>query len=122
MPAEQTPGAAQSASFPQEVGHVALVVLHRYGAQAGVPARPGGRKLQRPTAPLRLHASQAPPQRPSQQTPSVQKPEAQSWSAAQGRAAGNGGTQAPAMQASRAAQSAEVVHRVGQLSAALSQR
>ena len=62
----------------QAVGHEALVELHTYGAQLGLPAAPATLVH----VPLELapsvaeHVSQAPLQALLQQTPSAQKPEA----------------------------------------------
>ena len=57
----------QLASLLQLPGHEADVPLQTSGEQDGVPALPAVMLVQLPSVPVRLHASQAPPQAALQQ-------------------------------------------------------
>ncbi len=70
--------AVQFASLAQESGQPALVPLHRYGAQLGLPGPVVA--MQVPTDPLTLHALQAPVHAVLQQKPSTHWCEAH-WAA-----------------------------------------
>ena len=66
------------ASKVQLEGQAGPAPEQRYGVQAGTPAEPLGMLVHVPVVPPRLQALQPPTQVVLQQTPSTQKPEAQS--------------------------------------------
>ena len=80
------------------------------------------RFAQVPTEPERSHASQAPPQAVSQQTPSTQLPEVHSLAVAQALPFASFGTQLLAEQYEVAMHFASTVQVAGQLTAAPEQR
>jgi hypothetical protein len=65
----------------QEDGQVAVLPLHTYGEQLGLPVEPEDMLVQVPKEPVRLQASHAPAQAVLQQRPSTQLPEVH-WLAA----------------------------------------
>jgi len=122
---------AHCASLVQPVAQLALVPLHAYPRQVGVPGCETGARAHAPlTAPDQpsaapLHASHAPPQALSQQKPSMQFPlpqtrqpadlqsEPAAWLQVEPWAL-RGWQVAPAAQKWVDAQSASLAHEVGQ--------
>ena len=114
MPPEQYLPLWQLVSTVQVAGHAFEPPPQTRGAQAGAPAEPALRKVQVPTVPARLQASQAPPQAEVQQKPSTQLPLWQSVGRVQEPPIPFWPTQLGAMQNAPAAHWAPVAHVVPQ--------
>lgn len=103
--------AVQFASLAHESGQPALVPLHRYGAQLGLPGPVVA--MQVPTEPLTLHALQAPVHAKLQHTPSTQRPEAHWLSLAHDVPFARRGRHRPDWQENPSAHTASLAHDAG---------
>jgi len=118
-PCRQRFAASHSLFFVQPVGQVVSAPLQANGAQVGVPWVPAWAGPQVPAKPGRSHRSQALPQAESQQTPSAQKPEAQSAARVQAWPGASFCTQALPTHSAPGAQSAVLLQPTAQLPVAV---